>query len=64
MNQIALMITASLLVGLASAALFWFGTDLVLKLRIIVGHWMTVRRAKAEAAKLAKAEAEAKEKEE
>lgn|GEM_PF-4813498 len=57
MDQLLLMLAVSLLVGMSSAALVWFGTDLLSKVRIVLGHWLAVRKAKAEAAKAAKAAA-------
>jgi len=64
MNQLLLMLSVSLLVGMSSAALVWFGTDLLAKLRVALVRALAERKAKAEAAKAAKAAAKATEEDE
>jgi len=49
MSQLALMIAVSLLVGLASAGIVWFGTDLGNKLTRSLKVWLHQRKLKAEA---------------
>jgi len=64
MNQLLLMLSVALLVGMSSAALVWFGADLMAKLRVLLSHWLQERKLKAEAAKAAKAAAKATEEDE
>ena len=59
MMQIALITAVSLLVGLASAGLIWFGADLGIKLRHGFAQWRHARALeKAEEAKDGKDAAE------
>jgi len=49
MSQLALMIAVSLLVGLASAGIVWFGTDMGNKLVRSLRIWLHQRKLRAEA---------------